>query len=406
MDFEPDPGDGSGMYVENGKIRNCYFANNCPGVLFALGNINVAPAPASIEFKHCFISDGVAFNPVKDNGIKGTVSFDDCTISNRQYDGILVDGKSATSTYLAKFSNCLLQECNPAIKFRWPYAPALGNLQFVNSTINEPDQQLTIMRDYSRGAYTLANITGNLKINSPYGVSSASLGTGTNVTLQFTEQKSKPPIVTAVKPDKGTKPEKVNNYNAGDAISISAVAWDPDNGTTSGAGISKVDFALWRGDSVRASFSDMSAPYAWPITTSTKCPRGIYLIRITAYSTDGSYTVACVPIYIYNTMDGTGPYINGPGIEINNETYNIIPEKDFLVRNTAQGFMVYFPFSTDSRIIISDLSGRQVTLAQTAKGRSWNNISTQNKLSNNVYFVQTINDKGNSNIVKKAMIAR
>jgi hypothetical protein len=130
------------------------------------------------------------------------------------------------------------------------------------------------------------------------------------------------------------------------------------------------------------------------------------MIRITAYSGDGSYTVAVVPINIYNTMDGTGPYVNPTGIEPNHEAYKLIPEKDFLVRNTSQGFMVYSPFATDSKIMISDLSGRQITLAQTVKAKSWNNIGAQNKLSNSVYFIQTTEGKGNNSLVKKAMIAK
>jgi hypothetical protein len=68
--------------------------------------------------------------------------------------------------------------------------------------------------------------------------------------------------------------------------------------------------------------------------------------------------------------------------------------------------MVYSPFATDSRIVISDLSGRQVTLAQIVKSNSWNNIVAQNKLSNNVYFVQATDEKGNNNLVKKAMIVK
>jgi hypothetical protein len=116
--------------------------------------------------------------------------------------------------------------------------------------------------------------------------------------------------------------------------------------------------------------------------------------------------VAVVPISIYSTVDGSGPYITDSGIEYNHETINIIPEKDFLVRNTSQGFMVYSPFATDSKIVISDLSGRQVTLAQTARGQLWNKVSTQSKLSNSVYFVQVTDSKGNNSFVKKTMIAK
>jgi hypothetical protein len=410
VDFEPILGE----QLTNIKMINCYFANNAGGaMLFDFQWLNSSSPPISINFNHCFISSN-RFNGIclstSNNGMKGTTLFEDCIIeSNGSQNpagyGLSVYGKSA-DTYLAKFTNCLWQNCVSAIGFQKNGSPTiLGNLQFVNCTINEPDQQLTIKRDFSSGTFALANITGNLKINGPYGLSSVSLGSGANVTLQLTEQKSKPPVVTSVTPAKGN-PDKVTNFNAGDPINMSAVAYDPDIGTTSGAGISKVDFALWRGDAAVASYSDMSAPYAWPVTTSTKCPRGIYLIRITGYSNDGSYTVAVVPIYIYNTMDGAGPYVNPTGIEPGYGAVNFIPEKDFLIRNTSQGFMVYSPFATDSRIVISDLSGRQVTLAQTAKGRSWNNIGAQNKLSNNVYFIKATDNKGNNSLVKKAMIAK
>jgi hypothetical protein len=399
IDFEPDA---ATMFMQNAKINNCYFANNNGGgILFALW---YTAAPVSIDIRHCFISsknfNAVTLLRTAENGVQGTASFDDCIIENSGLGGLELEGKPA-NTYLGKFTNCLWQNCNPAINFELASdAKILGNLQFINSTINEPDYQLTIKRT---GALGLANITGNLKINGPYGISSASLGTGTNVTLQITEgSKSKPPVVASVKPDKGI-PDKVTHYNAGDAINMSAVAYDPDIGTTNGAGISKVDFALWRGDVAVASYSDVSAPYAWPVTISSKCPRGIYLIRITAYSQDGSYTVAVVPIYIYNTIDGTGSHVIGTGINLNHETYNIIPGNDFLVRNTSQGFMVYSPYATDGRITITDLSGRKVTLEQTVKSKSWNNISTSNKLSNNVYFIQTIDEKGSNSIV---MIAK
>jgi hypothetical protein len=400
IDFEPD----AGMYVQNGKMINCYTGNNSYGLLFALGVMKDPPAPVSIEIKHSFFNDGICAAPVSDNAMKGIVSFQDCFISclhsNQQYTGLSVTGKSATNTYLTKFTDCLWQDCNPAIKFSVNYAPYIGNMQFANCIINEPDNQPTIRREVA-----VANITGNMTVNCPYGAQSQ-LGSGTNVTLQITEKKSKPPVVNNVKPDKGVNPERVKFLRAGDAINISAVAYDPDNGTTSGAGIKQVDFALWRGDSVRALFSDMSAPYAWPVTTSTKCPRGIYMIRITAYSNDGSFTVAFVPIFIYNTMDGVGPYVNATGIEPNYEAVNFIPQQDFIVRTSSQSFMVYSPFSTDSRIVISDLSGRQVTLAQTVKANSWNNIGTTNKLSNSVYFVQTTDEKGNNRIVKKVTIAK
>jgi hypothetical protein len=410
VDFEPD---GPGESQINGKMLNCYLANNAGGgILLFLRNLNNTSSPISLDIKHCFVSTkkwgAIELMDVPDNGVKGTASFDDCiaecgTPPGDAAGGLVVGGKSA-NTYLGKFTSCLWQNCNTAIKF-CRGGSILGNLQFVNSAINEPDQQITIQRDFSSGNFGVANITGNLKINSPYGLSSSSLGGGTNVTVQLTEQKSKPPIVTSVKPDKGN-PDKVTFFNAGNAITISAQAFDPDIGTTNGAGITKVDFALWRGDTAVVSYSDVAAPYAWPVTASAKCPRGIYMIRITAYSNDGSFTAAVVPIYIFNTVDGSGPYINGAGTEFNHKTNNFMPEKDFLVRNVSRGFMVYSPFATESKIVISDLLGRQVTSAQTVKGRSWNNFVAQNRLSNSVYFVQATDSKGNNSIVKKAMIAK
>jgi hypothetical protein len=415
IDFEPFLPDENKM--TNIKITNCYTGNNFGGgIEMALGQLNSASTPVDIQIKQCYVYDGITDVICNDNRVKGTVSYEDCITEcqinlgfldvNPNKFGYYSRGKSGINSYLTKFTNCQWQNCNPAIGFLvYSAATALGGLQFVNCTINEPNNASVIRR----GEAAVANITGNIKVNCPYGAMSA-LGAGTNVTLQCTTGiKSNPPKIALVKPDKGV-PAKVINYTAGEAINISAAAYDPDIGFTDGSGIKKVDFALCRSNNAVgaavASSSDILAPFAWPITTSTKCPRGIYMIRITAYSTDGSYTVAAVPIYIYNTVDGTGPYVTGSGIEFNHEAINFIPEKYFLVRTAFQGFRVYSPFSTDSKITISDLSGRQVTLAQTVKAKSWNNISTKNKLSKSVYFIKTSDEKGNSSIVKKAMIAK
>jgi hypothetical protein len=404
VDFEPDYAYDSQI---NGKMINCYLANNSGGeIQFFFRPMDGSSAPVDIQIKHCFISGrgsnaGVWLGTVKD-GVKGAVSFEDCiTESASQYGGLCSWGKSANS-YLAKFTNCQWQNSTPAIGFL--SGGVQGGLNFVNCTINEPNNVSVVRINTSSGAASPANISGNIKVNCPYGALS-NLGGGNNVTLQLTANKSAPPKIALVKPDKGI-PAKVIQYTAGELINISAGAYDPDIGFTDGAGIIKVDFTLWRGDAPVASYSDVAAPYAWPVTTTTKCPRGIYMIRITAYSSDGSFTVAVVPIYIFNTVDGTGPYITGSGIDLNHETLNIIPGKDFLIRNTSQGFMIYSPFATDSRITITDSFGRQVALEQTAKGKLWSNILTPNKFSNNVYFVQTIDKKGNNSIFKKMIIAR
>jgi hypothetical protein len=410
IDFEPwDPA----HKLTNLKMINCYLGGNArEDIIIAVGGMNNSTSPISIDFKHCAIFEGkvcsfVIWGIGDNNGVSGTVSFEDCLFGD---EGFGFNCQKSANSLPTKFTNCQWQNfSNAAIELtssvNAPISRA-GNLQFINCTINEPKNQAVITRV---GSIAAADITGNIKVNSPYGAQS-NIGTANNVAVQFTVgSKSNPPKIALVKPDKGS-PVKVTGYTAGEAISVSAQAFDPDIGFTAGAGIKQVDFALWRSNNgvgtAVASYSDMSAPYVWPITTSTKCPRGVYLIRITAYSNDGSNTVAVVPIYIYNTIDGAGPYIAGSGIEFGNETYNIMPEKDFLIRNTSQGFMVYSPFATDSRIVISDLSGRQVTLAQTVNGKSWNNIRTQNKLSNSIYFVQATDGKGNNRIVKKAMIAK
>jgi hypothetical protein len=424
IDFEPD-GNSIAGGVQNGKVINCYTANNYGGGIVVALATTLTNA-ADVQIINCYFSDGISDILAKDNGEKGTISYEDCILEGltpMAFDGITPNnfgyrciGKSAVNTYLTKFTNLLWQNCNPAIAL-WKYGSAtvVGGLQFVNCVINEPDYQPTIMRWKSA---PVVNISGNLTVYGPNGANSQ-LGSGSTISLQIKEVKTKPPILTSVKPDKGisavtfssaTIPAKVLPYTVGNTIDISVVAYDPDNGTANGAGIAKVDFALWRSNNGVAapvvSYSDLSAPYAWPITIAKSCPRGIYLLRITAYSNDGSKTVAVIPINIFNTVDGSGPYITATGIDLNYETINFMPQNDFLIRNTSQGFMVYSPFSTDSRIVISDLSGRQVTMAQNVKGNSWNNISTKDKFSNNVYFVHVTDSKGNNSIVKKAMITK
>jgi hypothetical protein len=416
IDFEPNvPGD----FQVNGKVNNCYMENNRGGgALLAFDFFNSTSPTVSVDVKNCFIShnregnSGIVFAG-KNPGLTGMVSVENCILQNTgKWGAILFAGKPANS-YLAKITGCLWQYCNPgpSIGLMAGGSNVIGGAQFVTCTVNEPEGEIVVGRISYNGSSTtfgVANVTGNITVNSSYGAKSQ-LGNGTNVTLQLTEKKSNPPKITLVKPDKGT-PAKVTNFTAGNTIGISAAAYDPDNGFTDGAGIARVNFALWRSNndvgSAVASYSDVSAPYAWPITLSAKCPRGIYIIRITAYSNDGSFSEVAVPISIFNTIDGSGPYITGSGIEPGHESVNFLPEQDFIVRTASSGFMVYSPFSTDSRIVISDLSGRQVTLAQTVKAKSWNNIGAQNKLSNTVYFVRIIDSKGNNNMVKRAVIAR
>jgi hypothetical protein len=406
IDFEPWL---SSQRLTNIKMINCYLGGNAQeDIEIAIPGFNNSSLPVSIDFKHCAVFGGKAgafiiWGVGDNNGASGAISFEDCLFGDA---GFGFNCQKSANSLPIKFTNCQWQNFgNVAIELESSqYAPIsrAGNLQFSNCTINEPKNQAVIART---GSIAAADITGNIKVNGPYGAQS-NLGTANNVTVQFAVgSKSNPPKIALIKPDKGN-PVRCSTFTAGGAINISASAYDPDIGFTDGAGISKVDFALWRGDSAVVKTSDMQAPYSWPITTTTKCPRGIYLIRITAISNDGSYTVAVVPIYIYSTVDGSGPYVTNSGIEFSYEPYNIIPEKDFLIRTTSQGFMIYSPFTTDNRIRISDLSGRQVTLAQSVKGQSWNNITTQNRLSNSVYFVQTIGSKENKSIVKKAMIAK
>jgi hypothetical protein len=407
IDWEPDYPSYSN---ENGKMINSYIENGQGGgVIFSFWKLNATSSLVSIEYKHCFISSsgsggGSLRLGIIPDGVKGTISIEDCIgESTSPWGALMIWGKSASS-FITKFTNCLWQNGNPAIGFLGRNIPVQGGLQFVNCAINSRDNTSSIRCNYTRGTYGIANITGNIKVNCPYGVIS-NMPSGTNVTVQLTANKSNPPVLASVTPAKG-KPVKVTYFTAGDAMNISATAYAPDIGTANGAGITKVDFALRRGDVSVASYSDVSAPYAWPVTTLAKCPRGVYMIRITAYSNDGSYTAAVVPIYIFSTVDGAGPYISGSGSELNHETINFMPKNEFLVRKTSHGFMVYSPFALDGKIMISDLSGRQVTMAQTAKGKSWNNMGAQNKLSNNVYFIQVTDSKGNNSIVKKAMMAR
>jgi hypothetical protein len=422
VDFEPYLTNSLGE--QNVKMINCYTANNYGGGIIAALATPLA-APVDIQIKNCFSSDAISDYGSNANEVKGTVSYEDCILEGLKpngWDGVTPNNfgyycrsKSGINTYLTKLTNLVFQNCNPAIGFITYGAKVIGGLQFVNCEINEPDYQPTITRWASA---PVTNISGNLTVYGPNGANSQ-LGSGSTVTLQIKEVKTKPPVLASVKPDKGisavtylsaTIPARVLPYTVGNPIDISAVAYDPDNGTTNGAGITKVDFALWRSTNAVAapvvSYSDLSAPYAWPITIAKSCPRGVYLLRITAYSSDGSKTVAVIPFNIFNTIDGSGPYVTGTGIELNPEAFNGVSEKDFLIRNTSQGFMVFSPFATDSRMMISDLSGRQVTLAETVKGRSWNNIGAKNKLSNSIYFVQTTEGKGNNSIVKKAMITK
>jgi hypothetical protein len=101
-------------------------------------------------------------------------------------------------------------------------------------------------------------------------------------------------------------PAKLSVFGWGNTINVSAEAYDPDIGVINGAGITRVDFALWRGDAAVATISDASAPFEGKFDKTTGYEQGIYLARITAYSQDGSKTVDVAPISVLGTPNSSG----------------------------------------------------------------------------------------------------
>jgi hypothetical protein len=287
VDFEPIFPDNK---ITNIKLINCFVEKNVgDGISFYMPGLNNTSPPVSTEFKHCFLS-GVLSIDIASNGPAGAISFDDCFFGNSP--GLGFRCNKPADRLPMKFTNCQWQNCGlGAIKFS---TAGSGNLQFVNCTINEPDSQASIFR-----VGAVANITGNIKVNSPYGALS-DFGTGTNVTVQMTENKSKPPVVA------NATPAKYSVFGWGNTIDVSAETYDPDIGTVNGAGITKVDFALWRGDVAVATISDVSAPFEAKFNKTTTYEQGIYLARVTAYSGDGNNTVAVVPISVIGSPNSSG----------------------------------------------------------------------------------------------------
>jgi hypothetical protein len=299
VDFEP-------VFPENNltniKMLNCYIARNVGGGLL----FPISFQAASMTFKHCYVSDGVKIIGVYDNGGTGAISFEDCIIGNTG--GFAFSCLKSANRLPTTFTNCQFQNSNGAIQFQ-PFTgiPSIGGVQFVNCAINEPDSQVAIMR-----VGTVANITGNIKVNCPYGAIS-NLGGGTNVTLQLTENKSKPPVVANV------TPAKLSVFGWGNTIDVSAEAYDPDIGIVNGSGIIKVDFALWRGDAAVATISDASAPFEAKFNKTTAYEQGIYLARVTAYSSDGSNTVDVAPISLLGTPNSSGlTFTSSPKVTVPN----------------------------------------------------------------------------------------
>jgi hypothetical protein len=284
IDFEPFSPEHK---MNNIKMINCFMEKNTGrGIVLAFGALNNASAPISLNIKHCYITDGTIIWGVPETGVNGAISFEDCIIGNGN---IGFDCSKSANRLPITFTNCKWQNFKGAVKFNGG-----GGVQFNDCTINEPDSQAVIVREG-----TVANITGNLTVNGPYGAQS-DFGSGNNVTAKITENKTKPPVVSSVTPSKFTL------FSWGNTIDISAEAYDPDIGIVNGSGITKVDFALWRGDAPVATISDVSAPFEGKFDKTAGYEQGIYLARITAYSQDGTNTVDVAPISLLGTPNPSG----------------------------------------------------------------------------------------------------
>jgi hypothetical protein len=313
------------QYLQNIKMINCFIEKNVgDGISFYLPQLNNTTPPISAELRHCFLSGELTIDIIA-NGPTGTMSFEDCFFGNSPRSGFRCN--KIADRLPMKFTNCQWQNCGAgAIKFS---SAGSGNLQFINCTINEPDSQASILR-----AGAVANITGDIKVNGPYGALS-DFGTGNNITAKITENKTKLPVVTNI------TPAKYSVFNWGNTIDVSAEAYDPDKGIASGAGITKVDFALWRGDVAVATISDVSSPFEGKFNKTTGYEQGIYLLRVTAYSQDGSNRVDVVPISLIGTP-------NSSGLTFTSSSNGIVPNNGFFgykatVNNTT-GAAVTFTF--------------------------------------------------------------
>jgi hypothetical protein len=285
IDFEPSYNYAN---LTNGKMINCYLEKNIGrGFIFALFNLtSTTSAPVSLAFNHCYITDGIVIYGVPETGVNGAISFEDCIIGNG---GIGFNCSKSANRLPITFTNCKWQNFKGATQLSGG-----GGVQFNNCTINEPDSQAVIVR-----TGTLANITGAITVNGPFGALS-DFGSGTNVTAKITENKTKPPIVSSV------TPSKFSIFSWGNTIDVSAEVYDPDIAMVNGSGITKVDFALWRGEAAVATISDVSAPFEGKFNKTTGYEQGIYMMRVTAYSQDGSNTVDVSPISLLGTPNASG----------------------------------------------------------------------------------------------------
>ncbi len=188
----------------NCVFRNCSFMDNeGAGITMYFKYLSEESEDISIRFENCYVSSmygyGINIGSVRDTGPSGTIEFENCVVENTNRHGLIITDKSADKARV-KFTNCTWRNVN--FKFHSPYTALwlylahtdrtqkLGGIDFIDCFVEDTKLRPFLKKTEYQSDLGIYDITGNITVSNPRGVT-IDLGDKTyDVTLEVHEQES------------------------------------------------------------------------------------------------------------------------------------------------------------------------------------------------------------------------
>ncbi len=191
VDIEPES---SYHVVRNIVFRNCSFRGNNGAQIKFTGQFyysDVSDIPdISIRFENCYATgpnNGINVKNIYDNGPNGLIEFVDCLVENVEDHGLFLFNKSADRA-LVRFTNCTWRNIGTTPLFIYARTnetvKRLGGVEFIDCFV-EDNEDRNFLTAYS--LWGIYDITGNITVYNPHGVSTIMARQQEGIDLEITE---------------------------------------------------------------------------------------------------------------------------------------------------------------------------------------------------------------------------
>ncbi len=185
LDIEPDLPD---QRIKNVRFSGCKFVDNAgDGIEIFLAHTTSETEDVTIRFDNCYISSrhgsGIRVSKIRDDGPKGHIEFNNCTVENTISFGIKVQEKSVNGARVT-FTDCSVINAASDKEFGGEWSPislslpqtnivqSMGGIDFIDCFVEDNFDRPVVAYTQQDSDLQLQDVTGTITVLNPAGVNS------------------------------------------------------------------------------------------------------------------------------------------------------------------------------------------------------------------------------------------